>query len=174
FFSSRDMQMGRGEPISDTAQVLSRYVDGIMIRTFGHEIVEQLAEHASVPVINGLTDEFHPCQIMADFQTIIEHKGKLEGLKFAYVGDGNNMAHSLLIGAAKLGIDIAVASPPGYLPDEQVVQRAKEFAKTSGSQVVITENPTEAATGADVIYTDVWASMGQEEEQERRMQAFAD
>ncbi|RKD21829.1 ornithine carbamoyltransferase [Ammoniphilus oxalaticus] len=173
FFSSKDLQIGRGEPISDTAQVLSRYVDGIMIRTFGHEIVEELAKYASIPVINGLTDEFHPCQIMADFQTIIEHKGKLEGLKFAYVGDGNNMAHSLLIGAAKMGMDIAVASPQGYMPDEAIVSMAKEFAKESGSNVLITDNPIEAATQADVIYTDVWASMGQEEEQEKREKAFA-
>lgn len=173
FFSSRDLQIGRGEPISDTAQVLARYVDGIMIRTFGQEIVEEFAKHASVPVINGLTDSYHPCQALADFQTIIERKGNLEGLKLAYIGDGNNMVHSLMIGAAKLGVNIAVASPAGYEPDENVVRLTEQFAQASGSKVWITEDPKEAAADADVIYTDVWASMGQEEEHERRVKAFA-
>ncbi|WP_240689453.1 ornithine carbamoyltransferase [Ammoniphilus sp. YIM 78166] len=173
FFSSRDMQIGRGEPIADTAQVLARYLDGIMIRTFEHEKVEELAKYASIPVINGLTDKFHPCQIMADFQTIIEQKGQLKGLKLAYVGDGNNMAHSLLNGCTKLGVDVAIASPQGYMPAEDVVAAAKGFATISGSKVLITDNPVEAVAGADIIYTDVWASMGQEAEQEKRVKAFA-
>lgn len=173
FFSSRDLQIGRGEPLSDTAQVISRYLDGIMIRTFGHEIVEELAKYSSVPVINGLTDQYHPCQIMADFQTIIEKKGGLKGLKLAYIGDGNNMAHSLMIGSAKLGMNVAIASPEGYMPAEDVVRMTEGFAKSSGSQVLVTDNPVEAVKDADIIYTDVWASMGQEEEQEHRAKIFA-
>ncbi|MEW9669489.1 ornithine carbamoyltransferase [Ammoniphilus sp. 3BR4] len=173
FFSSRDMQIGRGEPIADTAQVLARYLDGIMIRTFEHEKVEQLAKYASIPVINGLTDKFHPCQIMADFQTIIEQKGSLKGLKLTYVGDGNNMAHSLLNGCAKLGMNVAIASPQDYMPAADVVETAKGFAAVSGSQVTITDNPVEAVKNADIIYTDVWASMGQEEEQAVREKVFA-
>ncbi|MBO8173173.1 MAG: ornithine carbamoyltransferase [Bacillaceae bacterium] len=173
FLSSRDLQLGRGEPISDTAQVLSRYLDGIMIRTFSHKDVEQLAAHSSVPVINGLTDEYHPCQVMADLQTIQEQKGQLKGLKLAFVGDGNNMAHSLLLGAATFGVDIYMASPEGYQPDPKVVELAKKRAEKYGSRVVITDDPKEAAQNADVIYTDVWASMGQEDEQEERAKTFA-
>jgi len=173
FFSNRDLQIGRGEPISDTALVISRYLDGIMIRTFEHEKVEELALHAPIPVINGLTDKFHPCQVMADFQTIIEQKGKLEGLKLAYVGDGNNMSHSLLLGCAKMGMDIAIAAPEGYMPAADVVALAEKIAKTSGSKILITDHPIEAVNGADVVYTDVWASMGQEAEQEQRVKIFA-
>lgn len=173
FFSSRDLQIGRGEPISDTAQVISRYLDGIMIRTFEHEKVEELAKYSSVPVINGLTDQFHPCQILADFQTIIEKKGTLKGLKMAYVGDGNNMAHSMMNGCAKLGMDVAIASPEGYMPDPEVVNMAKGFAEISGSKVIVTDDPIEAVKNADMIYTDVWASMGQEAEQEKRAKIFA-
>ncbi|MBP1932579.1 ornithine carbamoyltransferase [Ammoniphilus resinae] len=173
FFSNRDLQIGRGEPISDTAQVISRYLDGIMIRTFEHEKVEELALHAPIPVINGLTDKFHPCQVMADFQTIIEQKGKLEGLKLAYVGDGNNMSHSLLLGCAKMGMNISIAAPEGYMPAADVVEMAEKFAEISGSNILITDSPVEAVNGADVIYTDVWASMGQEAEQEQRVKIFA-
>jgi ornithine carbamoyltransferase len=173
FLSSNDLQIGRGEPISDTAQVLSQYLDGIMIRTFEHEKVEELAKYASIPVINGLTDMFHPCQVLADLLTIQECKGKVKGLKMAYIGDGNNMAHSLMIGAAKVGMDISISSPNGYKPNEEVVNRAKGFAEESGSQIVITEDPAQAVKDADVIYTDVWASMGQEEESEARIKAFA-
>lgn len=173
FLSSNDLQIGRGEPISDTAQVLSQYLDGIMIRTFEHEKVEELAKYATIPVINGLTDMFHPCQVLADLLTIQECKGKVKGLKMAYIGDGNNMAHSLMIGAAKVGMDISISSPNGYKPNEEVVKRAEGFAKESGANIVITEDPVEAVKDADIIYTDVWASMGQEEESEARIKAFA-
>lgn len=174
FLSSNDLQIGRGEPISDTAQVLSQYLDGIMIRTFEHEKVEELAKYASIPVINGLTDLFHPCQALADLLTIQEQKGEqLKGLKMTYIGDGNNVAHSLLIASAKVGLDISIASPEGYKPNEKVVQMANEFAEESGAKIVITEDPVEAVTGADVIYTDVWTSMGQELENEVRLNAFA-
>lgn len=173
FLSSKDIQLGRGESISDTAKVLSRYVDGIMIRTFGHDSVEELAEHATVPVINGLTDLQHPTQVMADLLTILEHKGKLSGLKLAYIGDGNNnMPHSLLEGAVKVGMDISVASPPGYLPNGAVVENAIKVGKQTGSAVMITNDPLKAVTGADVIVTDVWTSMGQEAETEKRLKAF--
>ncbi|MFT9849560.1 ornithine carbamoyltransferase [Aneurinibacillus sp. REN35] len=173
FMSGRDLQIGRGEPIPDTAQVLSRYIDGIMIRTFSDEMVKELAEHASIPIINGLTDLQHPCQVMADFQTIIEHKGSLEGLKLAYVGDGNNMTHSLMIGAAKVGMHVAVASPSGYMPDAGVTEMTKKFAEETGVSVLVTNDPIEAVANADIVYTDVWASMGQEAEQQERLQKFA-
>ncbi|WP_047153520.1 ornithine carbamoyltransferase [Aneurinibacillus tyrosinisolvens] len=172
FMSGRDLQIGRGEPIPDTAQVLSRYLDGIMIRTFSDAMVQELADYASIPIINGLTDMQHPCQVMADFQTILEQRGKLEGLKMAYVGDGNNMVHSLMIGAAKVGMHISVASPEGYQPDAGVTEMTRRFAAETGSQVVVTADPREAVAGADIIYTDVWASMGQEEEQQERIQKF--
>ncbi len=146
FFSSNDLQIGRGEPIPDTAQVLSQYLDGIMIRTFEHEKVEELAKYASIPVINGLTDIFHPCQALADLLTIQEHKGELKGLKLAYIGDGNNVAHSLMIASAKVGMDISIASPNGYKPNEKVVTNGTEFAKESGAKIVITEDPIEAVT----------------------------
>lgn len=173
FLSSRDLQIGRGEPVSDTAKVLSQYVDAIMIRTFAHETVEELAEHATIPVINGLTDLHHPCQALADLLTILEVKGTLKGLKLAYIGDGNNVAHSLLIACAKVGMDVAVATPPSYAPNEEVVSLAKSFAAASGSTVSIVNDPIEAVTAADVIYADVWTSMGQEEENEQRLKDFA-
>jgi len=174
FLSKNDIQLGRGEPISDTAQVMSRYLDGIMIRTFGHDNVINLAKHASIPVINGLSDMAHPCQVLADLQTVLEHKGKLKGLKMAFIGDGNNMAHSLLIGGAKMGMHVAVASPEGYMPDEGIVKLSEEIAVQTGGKITITHDPIEAAKDADVIYTDVWASMGFEEEQAEREAAFAD
>ncbi|GGF87889.1 ornithine carbamoyltransferase [Paenibacillus albidus] len=174
FLSKNDIQLGRGETVGDTAQVMSRYLDGIMIRTFGHDKVEELAKYASVPVINGLSDLAHPCQVLADYQTVYEHKGKLQGLKLAYIGDGNNMAHSLLIGGAKLGVHVSIAGPEGYEPDAVVVAEAREIAKGTGANIVITRSPQEAVQDADVIYTDVWASMGFEEEQLAREAAFKD
>ncbi|WP_235714560.1 ornithine carbamoyltransferase [Neobacillus dielmonensis] len=174
FLSSKDIQLGRGESIHDTAKVLSRYVDGIMIRTFGHETVEELAEHASIPVINGLTDLQHPTQVLADLLTILEHKGKLEGVKMCYIGDGyNNMPHSLLEGAVKVGMDISIASPAGYLPDGNITEQAIEAAKQTGVSVTITHDPVEAIKDADVVITDVWTSMGMEAETEQRLKAFA-
>ncbi|MDA8234269.1 MAG: ornithine carbamoyltransferase [Clostridia bacterium] len=173
FLSSNDIQLGRGETIADTAKVLSRYLDGIMIRTFAQSDVEELAEHASIPVINGLTDLLHPCQVLADLQTILEHKGRLKGLKLAYVGDGNNMAHSLMFGSAKVGMDIIVASPKGYQPNQEIVKLARQDAEATGVKVEIVEDPAEAVTGADVVVTDVWASMGQEAEQAQRVKDFA-
>lgn len=173
FLSKNDIQLGRGEPISDMAQVMSRYLDGIMIRTFGHDNVINLARYASIPVINGLSDMAHPCQVLADLQTILEHKGKLKGLKMAFVGDGNNMANSLLIGGAKMGMHVAIASPDGYEPDERIVQLSREIARETGAEITVTQDPQEAVKDADVIYTDVWASMGFEEEQKQREIAFA-
>ena len=173
FLSSRDIQLGRGESISDTAKVLSRYIDGIMIRTFSHESVEELASHATVPVINGLTDLQHPTQVLADLLTILEHKGKLAGLKLCYIGDGNNnMAHSLMEGAVKVGMNISIASPAGYLPNKEITERAIQAGKETGSTVTITNDPYEAIKNADVVVTDVWTSMGQEEETAIRLNAF--
>ncbi|MFE0559274.1 ornithine carbamoyltransferase [Paenibacillus sp. NPDC058910] len=174
FLSKNDIQLGRGEPISDTAQVMSRYLDGLMIRTFGHDNVVNLAKYASIPVINGLSDMAHPCQVLADLQTVLEHKGKLKGLKMAFIGDGNNMAHSLLIGGAKMGMHVAVASPKGYEADASIVKLSEEIAAQTGGKITITQDSIEAAKDADVIYTDVWASMGFEEEQAQREAAFAD
>ncbi|WP_192813515.1 ornithine carbamoyltransferase [Anoxybacillus gonensis] len=171
--SSRDLQIGRGETIADTARVLSEYVDAIMIRTFEHEKVEELAHYATIPVINGLTDDDHPCQALADLLTIYEVKGKLQGLKLAYIGDGNNMAHALMLAAAKVGMHCAVASPKGYEPKEAVVNEAKNIASESGATIVVTNDPYEAIVDADVVYTDVWASMGQEAEANERMHIFA-
>ncbi|PWU68029.1 ornithine carbamoyltransferase [Gracilibacillus dipsosauri] len=171
FLSANDIQIGRGEPISDTAKVLSGYLDGIMIRTFSQQDVEDLAENATIPVINGLTDEYHPCQVLADLQTMKEIKGKLEGLKLAYIGDGNNMAHSLMIGCAKMGLDVAIAAPNGYQPKDEITAVAKSFAE--GTEVLVTDDVIEAVKDADVIYSDVWASMGQEAEQNEREKAFA-
>lgn len=167
FLSSKDLQIGRGEPIEDTARVLSRYLDGIMIRTFSQEMVEKLAEHASIPIINGLTDYAHPCQVLADLMTIREYKGKLEGLKIAYIGDGNNMANSLIVGCIKVGMKIALACPKGYYPDTDIIK----WAEKKGD-LLITQNLEEAAKDADVLYTDVWASMGQEGEAEKRKEDF--
>jgi ornithine carbamoyltransferase len=162
--------MGRGEPNRDTARVMSRYCDGVMIRTFGQEIIDEFAKYSSVPVINGLTDLFHPCQIMADLLTVIEHKRTYEGLKFAWVGDGNNMANTWIEAAAIFGFDLTLACPKGYEPDDQVLEWAQAKAK---SQIVLTDDPKEAAKDADVLNTDVWASMGQEQEQAARAKAFA-
>ena len=173
FLSSRDLQIGRGEPIADTARVLSRYVDGIMARTFAHETVTELARHATVPVINGLTDLLHPCQVMADLQTIREVFGTLSGRRLAYVGDGNNMAHSLMFGGAKTGMSVAVATPPGFEPKAEIVAAARQDAGETGASIVTTHDPAEAVSGAHVVYTDVWASMGQEEEAEARRRKFA-
>lgn len=172
FLSSNDIQLGRGETIYDTANVLSRYLDGIMIRTFKQSDVEDLAKFGTIPIINGLTDEMHPCQILADLQTIYEYKGKLEGLKLAYIGDGNNVAHSLLHGCAKTGMDIAIASPKGYECDAVYVDEAKETAKKTGSNVLLTHDPEEAIANADVVYSDTWISMGQEEQKEEKIKIF--
>ncbi|MFP3720030.1 ornithine carbamoyltransferase [Niallia circulans] len=172
YLNSRDLQIGRGETISDTAKVLSQYVDAIMIRTFSHDIVEELAEHATIPIINGLTDLYHPCQALADLLTLLEVKGSLEGLKLAYIGDGNNVAHSLLIACSKVGSDISIATPPNYEVDKKVAELAYSFAKISGSKIVLTHNPIEAVREADAIYSDVWTSMGQEAENEQRLKDF--
>jgi len=172
FLSSKDLQIGRGEPIKDTARVLSRYVDGIMIRTFSHEDVKELAQYSDVPVINALTDLMHPCQALADILTIAEHKGSLKGLKLAYIGDGNNMVNSLMHACAKVGMHISVAVPKGYEPDEAMVAEARADAAETGSIITICTDPLEAAQDADALYTDVWASMGQEGEQLARQEAF--
>ncbi len=173
FLSSQELQIGRGEPIKDTAAVLSRYLDGIMIRTFDHAEVEELAANSSVPVINGLTDLLHPCQVLADLLTIKEKLGRLEGLKVAYVGDGNNVAHSLLLGCSKMGINIYVGTPSQYRPMERIYKMARENAVASGGSVHLLEDPAETVKDADVVYTDVWASMGQEEEKEKRKAIFS-
>ncbi len=169
FLSAQELQLRRGETIEDTGRVLSRYLDGIMIRTFAHQDVLDLAAAASIPVINGLTDLLHPTQVLADLLTIYEKKGHLIGLKMAYLGDGNNMTHSLLYGAAKTGIHFTAATPKGYEPDSGIVARAKEEASKWGAQIRVTEDPYEAVKDADIIYTDVWASMGQEEEHAKRL-----
>ena len=169
FISSGTSQMGRGEPIKDTARVMSRYCDGVMIRTFGQEIVEEFARYSSVPVINGLTDLFHPCQIMADLFTVIEQKGRYDGLVYAWVGDGNNMANTWIEAAALLGFELRLACPSGYEPDAGVLA----WARGKGAKLVLTTDPREAVAGADVLNTDVWASMGQEAEQQERAKAFA-
>jgi len=168
FLSARDMQIGRGEPVQDTARVLSRYLDGIMIRTFEQKEVEDLAKYGSIPIINGLTDFCHPCQILADLMTIREFKGKLNGLKMCFIGDGNNMMNSLIVGALKTGMSISVACPEGYEPDSQVLDFAKEY----GDKFSMFRTPKEAVVDADVVITDVWASMGQEGEAGKRRKAF--
>ena len=168
FLSSAASQVSRGEPVEDTARVLSRYCDGIMIRTYAQQEVEDLAKYASIPVINGLTDFCHPCQVLADLMTIREHKAILEGLKLCYIGDGNNMANSLIVGGLKTGMTVAVACPEGYDPDPVVL----EFAKGYGGKFQLCRDPKEAAAGADAMFTDVWASMGQEQEKAVREQAF--
>ena len=172
YFGPNDLQLKRGETIADTARVLSRYLNGIMIRTFSHQDVIDLAKYASIPVINGLTDLHHPCQVLADLFTILEKKRKLQGLKLAYVGDGNNMAHSLLQGCSKVGVDIAISTPKGYEPQKEIVNQAIENAKYFNSKVEILENPVDAVKDADIVYTDVWASMGQEAEAEERKKKF--
>ncbi len=173
FLSGNDIQLGRGETIADTAKTLSRMVDGIMIRTFKQSDVEDLAKYGSIPVINGLTDDYHPCQALADVQTIYERKGTLENVKLTFVGDGNNVAASLLIICAKLGMHISVASPKGYEPDPEVVQKVLSYAKESGSIVEITNDPYKAVENADAIYTDVWASMGQESQFDEKSKSFS-
>ncbi|HPZ43959.1 MAG TPA: ornithine carbamoyltransferase [Bacillota bacterium] len=173
YLNAADMQLGRGESVADTARVLSRYLDGIMIRTFAHDDVVELAEYASIPVINGLTDLLHPCQALADLLTIKEKKGQLSGLKLAFVGDGNNVCHSLMFGCAKVGIDVAVVTPKGYEPKEEIISLAKQDALKHGVSINITNDPVEAVKDADVVVTDVWASMGQEAEQAQRAQDFA-
>lgn len=171
FLSSRDLQLGRGETISDTGKVFSRYLDGIMIRTFDHSEVEELASAADIPVINGLTDLLHPCQALADVMTILEHKGGLSGLKLVFVGDGNNVAHSLAFAGAKTGMDVTICCPPGYEPDREVMVRAQEDALETGAKLQVTHDIS-AVEGADIIYTDVWTSMGQESEQQIRLDKF--
>lgn len=167
FLSSKDLQIGRGEPVQDTARVLSRYINGIMIRTFEQKEVEDLAEFGDIPIINGLTDFCHPCQVLADLQTVREYKGKLDGLKMCYIGDGNNMANSLAVGCLKVGMDVSLACPEGYHPDKQVLDFAKQY-----SNFKLVSDPLEAAADADVLFTDVWASMGQEGESEKRRAVF--
>lgn len=167
FLSSADLQIGRGEPVQDTARVLSRYLDGIMIRTFAQKEVEDLATYGSIPIINGLTDFAHPCQVLADLMTIREFKGKLEGLKMAFIGDGNNMSNSLIVGCLKVGMDVAMACPKGYEPDKEVL----DFANATG-HFQMCEDPKLAALDADVLITDVWASMGEEQESEKRKKIF--
>lgn len=169
FLSPRDLQIGRGEPLRDTARVLSRYLDGIMIRTFAQKEVEDLAEMSTCPVINGLTDYCHPCQVLADLLTIREYKGSFDGLKMCYIGDGNNMANSLIVGGLTVGMKVSVACPENYAPDKKVL----DFTKKYDNMFMMTENVLEAAAGADVLFTDVWASMGQEEEAEKRKKDFA-
>ncbi|MCL6450190.1 MAG: ornithine carbamoyltransferase [Acetobacteraceae bacterium] len=168
-----ELQLRRGETIADTARVLSRFVDGVMIRTFSHQDVVELAEHASVPVINGLTDLLHPCQGLTDLLTIEEKKGRLAGLKLAYVGDGNNVCHSLLFAAAKTGMHIAVAAPDGYQPRPEILELARGDARSTGARIEVGTDPVAAVAGADVVYTDAWASMGQEAEHEQRVKVFA-
>ena len=174
FLSNRDLQLGRGEPIRDTARVLSRYLDGIMIRTFGHDRVEELAKWADIPVINALTDLLHPCQVLTDLLTIEEYKGKnLKGLKMAYVGDGNNMTNSFLYGCAKVGMTFVAATPEDYRPDATVFKNALEDAKETGASLSLVTDPHEAVKNADIVVTDTWASMGQEAEHEARKKIFA-
>lgn len=172
FFNQNDLQLKKSENISDTAKVLSRYLDGIMIRTFDHQDVIDLATYGSIPIINGLTDLHHPCQVLADLFTILEKKKTLKGLKLAYIGDGNNMAHSLLQGCTKVGMNISIASPSGYMPVEKVVNESKENAKQTGCDVEILDDPIVAVKDADIVYTDVWASMGQEKEAAERRKKF--
>ncbi len=172
YLNSRDIQIGRGESIADTAKVLSSYIDAIMIRTFEHEKIQELAEHASVPVINGLCDMYHPCQALADVLTIFELKGMVKGLKVVYIGDGNNVAHSFMILCAMMGMEVVVSCPKGYEPNEEVVKKSKAIADKYGGSVVVEHDPVQAVKGADIVYTDVWASMGQEEEAKERMKVF--
>ena len=174
FLSNNDIQIGRGETIYDTAHVLSGMVDGIMIRTFKHSDVEDLAKYGSIPVINGLTDDQHPTQMLADLLTIKEHKGDLKGLKLCYVGDGNNVANSLLQACAKAGMDVAIGSPADYTCPDKYVKQAQKDAEITGSKILMTTDPFEAAENADVIYTDTWTSMGQEEEKAKRVEIFKD
>jgi len=172
YFGAQDLQLKKSESVEDTAKVLSRYLSGIMIRTFDHQDVIDLAKYGSIPVINGLTDLHHPCQVLTDLFTILEKKQTLRGLKLAYIGDGNNMAHSLLHGCSKVGMDISIASPSGYMPVESIVKESQVNAKYFGSKIEIVEDPVAAVKDADIVYTDVWASMGQESEAAERRQKF--
>jgi ornithine carbamoyltransferase len=172
FLSSRDIQLGRGETVADTAAVLSRYVDAIMARTYGHSTVEELARHSSVPVINGLSDLLHPCQALADFLTVRERFGTERGFPLCYVGDGNNVAHSLMVTGAKLGARISVVTPPGFEPKAEVLAWAREAAGEAGGSVLVTNSIEEGVSGARAVYTDVWASMGQESEAQERARKF--
>jgi ornithine carbamoyltransferase len=169
YLSASDLQLGRGETIADTARVLSRYVDGIMARVFSHQTILDLIKYSRVPVINGLSDFSHPCQGLADLFTIYEKKGRLSGLKLAYIGDGNNVAHSLIFGCSKVGMNMTLGCPKGYEPNPEVVLKAKEEAKRNGCEIRVTKDPKEAVRASDIIYTDVWASMGQEKEREERI-----
>jgi ornithine carbamoyltransferase len=173
FLSSNEIQLGRGETIADTARVLSRYNDGIMIRTFGHNKVEELSKWADIPVINGLTDSFHPCQALADYFTIWERVSDITKVKLAYIGDGNNVANSLLMGAALLGVDIAIATPKGFEPEMAIVEKAYKMASKTSSHITITNDINKAVDGADYLYTDVWVSMGQEKETAKKKKVFA-
>ncbi|HDD59524.1 MAG TPA: ornithine carbamoyltransferase [Euryarchaeota archaeon] len=172
YLSTRDLQLGRGETVEDTAKVLSRYVDGIIYRGFSHQITRELARHSTVPVINALDDAEHPMQILADLLTVLERKGDLRGLKLAYIGDGNNVANSLALGAAMVGMHFVIACPKGYDPDENLWREAERLARERGGKVEIVRDPLEAARGADAVYTDVWVSMGDEEERDRRLKVF--
>jgi ornithine carbamoyltransferase len=172
FLSGRDIQLGRGETIGDTAKVLSRYVQGIMARTYAHEDVLELAEHADIPVINGLTDLLHPCQAMADYFTLREIFGDLRGRKLAYIGDGNNVAHSLMLAAVKVGMNLSIATPAGFEPSAEILDLAQQGAQAAGIKIDVIQDPEEAATDASAIYTDVWASMGQEDDAARRLKLF--
>lgn len=172
FLSANDLQLKRGETIADTARNLSRYLDGIMIRTFDHQDVIDLAGYSSIPVINGLTDLLHPCQVLSDLFTIREKKGRLDGIKLAYIGDGNNMAHSLMYGGAKMGMNVVICSPSGFEPDPEVTRLSRLDAAKSGATINVQDDPAEAVKDADIIYTDVWTSMGMEEEYEERLKSF--
>ena len=172
YLSPAQIQMGRGEEVRDTAKVFSRYIDAVVIRTFSHEIIEEWARHSDIPVINGLTDLHHPCQVISDMLTILEKKNRISGIRLAYIGDGNNVAHSLVEGAALTGIEIRVASPEGYEPDEVIIDNAKRLAKETGAVIKVMQDPSEAAEGADVVYTDVWTSMGLEAEEDDRRSIF--
>ncbi|MGI6333036.1 MAG: ornithine carbamoyltransferase [Saccharofermentanales bacterium] len=173
FLSTQDIQLGRGETIADTARVMSRFLDCLMIRTFDHQDVLELVRYSSIPIINGLTDLLHPCQALADLMTIREHKGRLRGLKLAYLGDGNNVANSLLLACSKAGMDVAIASPAGYTCDPVCIARGQEIARTQGGSILLTDDPLAAASGADAIYTDTWVSMGQENEKALRLPIFS-
>ena len=172
FLPSSSSQVGRGEPPADTARVLSRYVDGVMIRTFKHAEIRDLAEFSSIPIINGLDDDYHPCQVLADLQTIKEHRGTIAGQQLVYVGDGNNMAHSLMLGGAIAGLNVRIIAPKNYQPRGDIVERARLAAENSGALIDVT-NDLDGVEGADIVYTDVWASMGQEDEAKERIEAFA-
>lgn len=174
YLSRNDLQIGRGESIKDTALTLSRYLDGIMIRAFSHQMVVELAKYATIPVINGLTDLLHPCQALADFFTIFEYKKRFKGLKLGYIGDGNNVAHSLVLTSAKLGVDITLSSPEGYFINNEIKETAIDIAKNTGGQIILSTEPSEAAKDADILYTDVWVSMGQESEKEKKNEIFKD